>query len=131
MSCVLEYNEIAKEVAAEVGARVVDLYGYVEQFCSQGTPNGDGGGERAFLPPIGWSPCLSRGLPAADAWERRCSCLHAACLHTWHRSDRQTGLRRRQPQSFVGMPQPFPSVETLLSVGADRPESGPVWVMKP
>lgn len=36
MSCVLEYNVIAKEVAAEVGASVVDLYGYVEEFCQQG-----------------------------------------------------------------------------------------------
>ena len=36
MSCVMEYNVIAKEVAAEVGASVVDLYGYVEEFCQQG-----------------------------------------------------------------------------------------------
>ena len=28
---------------------VVDLYGYVEQFCQQGTPNGKGGGP--LLPP--------------------------------------------------------------------------------
>jgi hypothetical protein len=35
MSCVIEYNDIAKEVAKEVGAAVVDLYGYVEEFCQQ------------------------------------------------------------------------------------------------
>ena len=35
MSCVLEYNVIAKGVAAEVGASVIDLYGYVEEFCQQ------------------------------------------------------------------------------------------------
>ena len=35
MSCVLEYNVIAKEVAKEVGVGVVDLYAYVEEFCQQ------------------------------------------------------------------------------------------------
>ena len=30
MSCVIEYNIIAKEVAADVGVGVVDLYAYVE-----------------------------------------------------------------------------------------------------
>jgi hypothetical protein len=49
MSCVLMYNAIGREVAAEVGAKVVDLYGYVEDFCNQGTPNGHGGGP--LLPP--------------------------------------------------------------------------------
>ena len=34
MSCVLEYNTIAKEVAAEVGGvTVIDLYAHVERFC--------------------------------------------------------------------------------------------------
>ena len=44
MSCVLMYNSIGRDVAAEVGVKVIDLYGYVEEFCSQGTPNGHGGG---------------------------------------------------------------------------------------
>ena len=47
MSCVLEYNVIAKEVAAEVGASVVDLYGYVEEFCQQGP-----GSPNAKWPPL-------------------------------------------------------------------------------
>ena len=34
MSCVLNYNNIAKEVAAEVGGIVInDLWAYVEDFC--------------------------------------------------------------------------------------------------
>jgi len=34
MSCVLEYNEIAREVADDVGAVAIDdLYGYVQAFC--------------------------------------------------------------------------------------------------
>lgn len=34
MSCVVEYNEIARQVAQEVGGIVIDdLYGYVEDFC--------------------------------------------------------------------------------------------------
>ena len=34
MSCVLEYNVIAKEVAEEVGGVVInDLWQYVEDFC--------------------------------------------------------------------------------------------------
>ena len=36
MSCVMEYNIIAKEVAASLGVAVVDLYGYVERFCQHG-----------------------------------------------------------------------------------------------
>jgi hypothetical protein len=44
MSCVVQYNEIAKEVAAEVGGvTVIDLYAHVEKFCGQGIPNGKGG----------------------------------------------------------------------------------------
>ena len=43
MSCVLQYNQIAKEVVAEIGGlTVIDLYAHVEEFCSQGTPNGHG-----------------------------------------------------------------------------------------
>lgn len=34
MSCVLEYNVIARDVAAEAGIMVIDLYDYVEEFCS-------------------------------------------------------------------------------------------------
>ena len=35
MSCVLEYNQIARSVAAEVGDIIIeDLYSYVEDFCS-------------------------------------------------------------------------------------------------
>lgn len=42
MSCVLEYNAIAKEVASEVGnVTVIDLYAHVERFCQQ-QPSGTG-----------------------------------------------------------------------------------------
>ena len=34
MSCVVQYNAIARKVAAEVGdVFIEDLYGYVEDFC--------------------------------------------------------------------------------------------------
>jgi hypothetical protein len=52
MSCVLEYNVIAKEVAEEVGVGVVDLYAYVEEFCQQA-------GESKGFPPV---------LPASSAF---------------------------------------------------------------
>ena len=53
MSCVLQYNSIAKDVAAEVGGiKIIDLYGYVEKFCQQG------GGP-------GWPPTLPSSSPLA------------------------------------------------------------------
>ena len=34
MSCVVEYNQIARDVARQVGGvEINDLYGYVEDFC--------------------------------------------------------------------------------------------------
>ena len=43
MSCVLEYNVIAKQVAAEVGGVIVDdLYQYVEDFCEDFTKDPSG-----------------------------------------------------------------------------------------
>ena len=36
MSCVVEYNQIARDAAQQVGGmQINDLYGYVEQFCQQ------------------------------------------------------------------------------------------------
>jgi len=45
MSCVVEYNEIAKKVAAEVGGIIVeDLYAYVEDFCQKFQKDGPSSG---------------------------------------------------------------------------------------
>ena len=54
MSCVVQYNELARAAAAEVGGVVIsDLYGYVESFC-QSFPKVNwmgGGGSRVMA---GW-----------------------------------------------------------------------------
>eukprot|EP01052_Picozoa_sp_SAG31_P008824 SAG31_NODE_452_length_15484_cov_20.883198_1_plen_348_part_00 len=90
MSCVLEYNVIAKQVAAEVGVSVVDLYGYVEEFCQQGPGS----------PNAGW-PKL---LPASSGFGGN----YTAC------AVQSSGLH-----FFTGAPQPSGQQYTGLHIAAE------------
>ena len=63
MSCVLEYNVIAKEVAEEVGGVVInDLWQYVEDFCKDFpmAPASSGEGGNCTLPSLFVAPNRSR-----------------------------------------------------------------------
>ncbi len=90
MSCVLEYNVIAKEVAAEVGASVVDLYAYVEEFCQQGP-----GSSNAKWPPL---------LPSSSGFGGN----YTAC------AVQSSGLH-----FFTGAPQPSGQQYTGLHIAAE------------